>query len=43
MVVVVAAQDTAEAMRLLNEAGEKTQIIGRIESRSGDEAQTIVI
>lgn len=43
MVVVVAAQDAAEAMRLLNEAGEKTQIIGRIESRSGDEAQTIVI
>ena len=43
MVVVVAAQDAAEAMRQLNEAGEKTQIIGRIESRSGDEAQTIVI
>ena len=43
MVVVVAAQDAAEAMRLLNEAGEKTQVIGRIEPRSGDEAQTIVI
>ena len=43
MVVVVAAQDAAEAVRLLNEAGEKTQVIGRIEPRSGDEAPTIVV
>jgi len=43
MVVVVARANAAEALRLLNEAGEKAVEIGRIESRLEGEAQTIVV
>jgi len=43
MVVVVARENAAEALRLLNEAGEKALEIGRIESRLDGEAQTIVV
>ena len=43
MVVIVARENAAEAVRLLNEAGEKALEIGRIESRQDGEAQTIVV
>ena len=43
MVVVVARENAAEALRLLNEAGEKALEIGRIERRLDGEAQTIVV
>ena len=43
MVVVVARENAAEALRLLNDAGEKALEIGRIERRLDGEAQTIVV
>ena len=43
MVVVVARENAAEALRLLNAAGEKALEIGRIEPRLDGEAQTIVV
>ncbi len=43
MVVIVARENATEALRLLNEAGEKALEIGRIESRQDGEAQTIVV
>ena len=43
MVVIVARENAEQALRLLNESGEKAIEIGRIEARSGEEAQTIVI
>ena len=43
MVVIVARENAAEALRLLNEAGEKALEIGCIESRQDGEAQTIVV
>ena len=43
MVVVVARENAAEALRRLNEAGEKALEIGRIEARGDGEAQTIVV
>ena len=43
MVVVVARENAAEALRLLNAAGEKALEIGRIEPRLDGEAQAIVV
>jgi phosphoribosylformylglycinamidine cyclo-ligase len=43
MTLIVAEADAAAAMRLLTEAGEKAYLIGRIESRSPGQAQTIVV
>jgi phosphoribosylformylglycinamidine cyclo-ligase len=43
MVVIVAAEDAAAAMAQLQAAGETVYTLGRIEARSGDEAQTIIV
>ena len=43
MAVVVASSDAERALALLNAAGEQAMRIGRIEARSGDEAQTVVV
>ena len=43
MVVIVARENASEALRLLNEAGEKALEIGRVEARLNGEAQTIVV
>jgi phosphoribosylaminoimidazole (AIR) synthetase len=43
MVVIVARENVQQALLLLNAAGEKAVEIGRIESRSDGEAQTIVV
>lgn len=43
MVVVVAAENVAQALQLLHKAGEMAVEIGRIEVRGTDEAQTVVI
>ncbi|MRR52482.1 MAG: phosphoribosylformylglycinamidine cyclo-ligase [Rhodocyclaceae bacterium] len=43
MVVIVAAEDAAAATAQLQAAGETVYTLGRIEARSGDEAQTIIV
>ena len=43
MVVIVARENVQQALQLLHAAGEKAIEIGRIETRQGDEAQTVVI
>jgi len=43
MVVIVAPENVAQALELLNAAGEKAVEIGRIEPRKESEAQTIVV
>lgn len=43
MVVIVARENAAQAIERLQAAGEKAIEIGRIEARSGDEPQTIVV
>ena len=43
MTLVVAEADAASAMRMLADAGEKTYLIGRIESHSPGRAQTVVV
>jgi len=43
MVVVVARENVAQALQLLNAAGEKAVEIGRVEARAEGEAQTVVI
>lgn len=42
MAVIVAAEHAAEAIRLLNAAGEDVRQIGRIEQRGEGQAQTVV-
>ena len=43
MVIILAPENVPQALQLLGDAGEKVMEIGRIEARTGDEAQTIVI
>jgi phosphoribosylformylglycinamidine cyclo-ligase len=43
MAVVVAREHVAQALQLLNAAGEKALEIGRIEPRGAGEAQTVVV
>jgi len=43
MVVVVARENVAQALQLLNDAGEKAVEIGRIEARNAGEAPTVVV
>ena len=43
MVVVVARENVAQALQLLNAAGEKAVEIGRVEARAEGEAQTVVV
>ena len=43
MVVIVAREHVLQALHLLHAAGEKALEIGRIETRSDGEAQTIVV
>ncbi len=43
MVLIVAEEDAAAAMRKLGEAGESVFRIGRIEMRTPDQAQTVVV
>jgi len=42
MVVIVAAEHQRQALQLLHAAGETVHVIGRIDARAGDEAQTTV-
>jgi phosphoribosylformylglycinamidine cyclo-ligase len=42
MVLVVAAADTDRAMQVLEQHGERVWRIGRIDSRAGDEPQTVI-
>jgi phosphoribosylformylglycinamidine cyclo-ligase len=43
MVVVVARENVAQALQLLNDAGEKAVEIGRVEARVEGEAPTVVV
>ncbi|WP_405054233.1 phosphoribosylformylglycinamidine cyclo-ligase [Telmatospirillum sp.] len=43
MVAVVAAEDVADAIRILTAGGETVYSVGSIKARSGDEAQSLVI